>query len=69
VKKLAYAIPEAIEITGIHKDLLYAEINRGNLRTVKVGRRRLIRAEALEQWLKDHEKKTSQAMGFEDSAE
>lgn len=67
MKKFAYSIPEAIELSGIHRDLLYAEINAGNLRTVKIGRRRLIRAEALEEWLKNHEQKTSEAMGLEDS--
>ena len=67
MKKLAYNIPEAVEISGIHKDLLYAEINAGNLKTLKIGRRRLIRAEALEAWLQTHEQNTTEAMGFKHS--
>jgi len=64
VKKLAYTIEEVIEASGVKRDLLYGEINRGNLRTVKIGRRRLIRAEALERWLEAHEQRTSEAMGY-----
>jgi len=41
MKKLAYTIQEAESASGIRKDLLYAEINRGNLKTLKIGRRRL----------------------------
>jgi excisionase family DNA binding protein len=67
VKKLAYTVEEAIKASGVKRDLLYHEINRGNLRTLKVGRRRLVRVEALEQWLKEHEARTSQAMGLADS--
>jgi len=68
MKKLAYTIQEAESASGIRKDLLYAEINRGNLKTLKIGRRRLVRAEALEQWLIDHEARTSEAMGLKESA-
>ncbi len=68
MQKLVYSIPEAIETSGIQRDLIYSEINSGRLKSIKIGRRRLVRAEALEQWLKDHEAKTSQAMGRADSA-
>lgn len=64
MKKFALSITEAIEVSGIHRDLIYAEINRGHLKTAKIGRRRLIRTEALEEWLKNHEAKTSKEMGF-----
>jgi len=64
VNKLTYNIKEAVAVSGINKDLLYAEINAGKLKTLKIGRRRLIRAEALAAWLEAHEQKTSEAMGF-----
>lgn len=67
MRKLAYSIPEAIETSGIHRDLIYSEINSGRLKSIKIGRRRLVRAEALEAWLRDHESRTSQAMGYSDS--
>ena len=68
MRKLAYSIPEAIETSGIQRDLIYSEINSGRLKSIKIGRRRLVRAEALEQWLKEHEARASQAMGHADSA-
>jgi len=67
MRKLAYSIPEAIETSGIQRDLIYSEINSGRLKSIKIGRRRLVRAEALEQWLKDHEARTSKATGHVDS--
>ena len=66
--KLAYSIDEAATASGIKKDLLYAEINRGRLRSLKVGRRRLVRAKALEEWLINHESRTARAMGITESA-
>ena len=69
MKKLGYSIKDICDLSGAGKDLIYNEINNGNLKSAKVGRRRIIRPEAAEQWLKDLEEKTSKAMGFEDSAE
>jgi len=67
VEKLGYSIKDICDLSGAGKDLIYNEINNGNLKSAKVGRRRIIRPEAAEQWLKDLEKKTSKAMGIEDS--
>lgn len=52
VRKLVYSIPEACTAAGVNKDTLYSAINRGELQSLKVGRRRLIRVQALEMWLK-----------------
>ena len=65
--KFALSVEEAIEVSGIKRDLIYDEINSGNLKTLKIGRRRLIRTEALKQWLADHEARTSAAMGLTDT--
>jgi len=67
MEKLGYSIKDICDLSGAGKDLIYNEINNGNLKSAKVGRRRIIRPEAAEQWLKDLEKKTSKAMGIEDS--
>lgn len=41
------SIAEAAEAAGISRTLLYAEIGAGRVRTIKVGRRRLVPASAL----------------------
>jgi len=51
-ERLAYSVDEAAQLTGLSRDLLYDEMRRGNLRYLKVGRRRLIRRQHLEEFLK-----------------
>lgn len=41
-ERLAYSVDEAARLTGLSRDLLYDQMRRGNLRYVKIGRRRLI---------------------------
>jgi len=53
--KLALSIPEAAAAAGIGRSLLYESMAAGELRFVKLGRRRLIRVAALDDWLKAHE--------------
>jgi excisionase family DNA binding protein len=49
--RLAYSVDEAAGLTGLSRDLLYDEMRRGNLASVKVGRRRLITRQHLQQFL------------------
>ena len=49
--RLAYSVDEAARLTGLSRDLLYDEMRRGNLAYVKVGRRRLITLQHLNQFL------------------
>ena len=49
--RLAYSVGEAAQLTGLSRDLLYDQMRRGNLRYVKIGRRRLITRQHLEQFL------------------
>ena len=49
--RLAYSVDEAARLTGLSRDLLYDEMRRGNLAYVKVGRRRLITRQHLQQLL------------------
>ena len=48
--RLAYSVDEAARLTGLSRDLLYDEMCRGNLASVKVGRRRLITRQHLNQF-------------------
>ncbi len=50
-ERLAYSVDEAAQLTGLSRDLLYDEMRRGHLHYVKVGRRRLITRQDLEQFL------------------
>ena len=49
--RLAYSVDEAARLTGLSRDLLYDEMRRGNLASIKVGRRRLITRHHLQQFL------------------
>ena len=49
--RLAYSVDEAARLTGLSRDLLYDEMRRGNLAYTKVGRRRLITRQHLNQFL------------------
>ena len=50
-ERLAYSVDEAARLTGLSRDLLYDEMRRGNLPYLKVGRRRLITRQHLQQFL------------------
>jgi excisionase family DNA binding protein len=49
--RLAYSVDEAARLTGLSRDLLYDQMRRGMLSYVKIGRRRLITRQHLEQFL------------------
>ena len=50
-ERLAYSVAEAARLTGLSRDLLYDEMRRGRLSYIKVGRRRLITRQHLQQFL------------------
>jgi excisionase family DNA binding protein len=50
-ERLAYSVNEVARLTGLSRDLLYDEMRRGNLSYVKIGRRRVINHEHLQQFL------------------
>lgn len=50
-ERLAYSVDEAARLTGLSRDLLYDQMRFGNLDFIKVGRRRLITRQHLEQFL------------------
>ena len=50
-ERLAYSVDEAARLTGLSRDLLYDQMRQGNLPYLKIGRRRLITRQHLEQFL------------------
>lgn len=53
--KLAYSINEFCEAVSIGRNKTYIEIKEGRLKTVKIGRRTVIRREDAEAWLNSME--------------
>jgi excisionase family DNA binding protein len=51
-ERLAYSVDEAARLTGLSRDLLYDQMRLGNLAYLKVGRRRLITRQHLQQFLR-----------------
>jgi len=49
--KLAYSIKEASAALGMGKTKLYELIRDGHLKTIRIGQRRLLRADMLKAWL------------------
>jgi excisionase family DNA binding protein len=51
--RLAYSVLEAAEAIGVSKDIIYAERRSGRLASVKIGRRRIITRQHLDDFLAD----------------
>jgi excisionase family DNA binding protein len=49
--ELAVSTFRAAEIAGVGRTTIYEAIQNGDLKSLKVGRRRLIRLSALDEWL------------------
>jgi excisionase family DNA binding protein len=49
--RIAYTVQETAEALGVSADLVYDLCDRGELRFVRAGRRKLIRAESLAEWI------------------
>lgn len=50
-ERLAYSINEVAETLGVSRDLVFDLLRRGDLHSIKVGRRRIIPADALDKFL------------------
>jgi excisionase family DNA binding protein len=48
---IAYSIEQVPALIGLPRTTVYEAVRRGDLRTAKVGKRRLIRRTVLERWL------------------
>ena len=51
IERLAVSPSEAARLAGIGRTTLYEAIGSGALRSLKIGKRRLITVEALREWL------------------
>ena len=51
----ALSVEQAASTAGVSRTFLYERISRGELPTIKLGKRRLVRVEALRSWLKNLE--------------
>jgi excisionase family DNA binding protein len=49
--KLTYSVDEAAEAIGISRSLVYDEMNAGRLGYIKIGRRRLITSQQLNEYV------------------
>lgn len=57
--KLAYSIPDVCRVVGIKSPkTIYEEINSGRLRSFNVGRRHMVSAQAISDWIKAQEART-----------
>ncbi len=54
-ERLAVSVEDAAAMAGVGRTTLYAALGAGSLRSLKIGKRRLIRLEALEAWIAAHE--------------
>ncbi len=56
-EKFAYTVEEAGQAMGIKRDLVYELINKGDLRSVRLGRRRVVPVDAIRDCLERNEDK------------
>ena len=54
-ERLAVSVEEAAAMLGLGRTTIYVALGDGSLRSLKVGKRRLIRVEALKAWMAAHE--------------
>jgi excisionase family DNA binding protein len=52
---LAVSPAEAARLTGLGRTTIYAALGSGALKSLKIGKRRLIALDALRSWLLSHE--------------
>ncbi len=52
VTPVTYNVNEAAQALRLSRDMIYQLIRSGRLRTVKVGRRRLVPVTALDDWIR-----------------
>lgn len=48
---IALSVPQAIAMTNLSRPHIYRSIRDGSLKTMKIGRRRLIRPDDLNAWM------------------
>ena len=54
-ERLAVSVEDAAAMAGVGRTTLYAALGAGSLRSLKIGKRRLICVDALKAWIAAHE--------------
>jgi len=52
---IAVSLDEAARLVGIGRTSLYAALAKGDLKSIKIGTRRLIKIEAIHEWLASYQ--------------
>lgn len=52
VRPVLWRVPEAMSLLNVSRSVLYEQIRSGRLRSVKVGRTRLVPAEAIDDYVR-----------------
>ncbi|NQW09430.1 MAG: helix-turn-helix domain-containing protein [Alphaproteobacteria bacterium] len=60
-ERVAVSVEDAAAMAGIGRTTIYAALGSGTLPSLKIGKRRLIRVEALKAWIASHETETDVA--------
>ncbi|MEM7057735.1 MAG: helix-turn-helix domain-containing protein [Pseudomonadota bacterium] len=55
LQPIAVSPNEAARLSGIGRTTLYAALSSGDLRSIKIGTRRLISVDAIREWLRQNE--------------
>lgn len=58
-ERLAVSVEDAAAMAGVGRTTLYGALGDGSLQSLKIGKRRLIRIEALKSWIAAHEAESS----------
>lgn len=58
-ERLSYTTDEACAVTGLNRNALYRAMNAGLLSTFKVGKRRMVSARALREFIDAREKEAT----------
>jgi len=58
---MSYTVEEAVDVTGLSRSRLYAAIASGQLKTFKAGRRRMVSAKALQDFITNLERESAGA--------
>jgi excisionase family DNA binding protein len=58
-ERLSYTTDEACAVTGLNRNALYRAMAANQLRTFKVGKRRMVSARALREFIEAKERETS----------
>ena len=56
-EKLAYSVDEAARALGVSRDVIYGQLRTGRLKSIKVGRRRIIGRQHIDEFLAGPERR------------